>query len=53
MAELNKAVREAREEIQQAKEIAAGKPFLLQTKFGDPDYAQLNQVWSSPAEFLD
>ena len=54
MAELDKAVREAsearsesraaREEIQQAKEIAAGKPFLLQTKFGDPDYAQLNQV---------
>ena len=26
---------------------------MLQTKFGDPDYAQLNQVWSSPAEFLD
>ena len=49
MAELDKAVREAsearsesraaREEIRQAKEIAAGKPFLLQTKFGDPDYA--------------
>ena len=63
MVELDKAVREAsearseskaaREEIRQAKEIAAGKPFLLQTKFGDPDYAQLNQVWSSPAEFLD
>jgi len=63
MAELDKAVREAsearsesraaREEIRQAKEIAAGKPFLLQTKFGDPDYAQLNQVWSSPAKFLD
>ena len=54
MAELDKVVREAsearsesraaREEIRQAKEIAAGKPFLLQTKFGDPDYAQLNQV---------
>ena len=63
MAELDKAVQEAsearsesrtaREEIRQAKEIAAGKPFLLQTKFGDPDYAQLNQVWSSPIEFLD
>ena len=48
-AELDKAVREAsearpesraaREEIRQAKEKAAGKPFLLQTKFGDPDYA--------------
>ena len=48
-AELDKAsqeVREARsesrvvrEEVRQAREIAAGKPFLLQTKFGDPNYA--------------
>ena len=63
MAELDKALQEAREarsesgatreEIRQAREIAAGKPFLLQTKFGDPNYAQLNQVWSSTDEFLD
>ena len=62
-AELDKALREAREarsesraareEIRQAREIVAGKPFLLQAKFGDPNYAQLNQVWSSPDEFLD
>ena len=62
-ADLDKALREAkearsepralREEIRQAGEIAAGKPFLLQTKFGDPNYAQLNQVWSSPDVFLD
>ena len=62
-AELDKARQEAREarsesraireEVRQAKEIVAGKPFLLQTKFGDPDYAQLNQVWSSPDEYLD
>ena len=45
--------RAAREEIRQAGEIAAGKPFLLQTKFGDPNYAQLDRVWSSPDEFLD
>ena len=61
--ELDKALREAREarsesraarvEIRQAGEIAAGKPFLLQTKFGDPNYAQLNQVWSCLDEFLD
>ena len=48
-AELDKALQEAREarsesrasreEIRQAREIAAGKPFLLQTKFGDPNYA--------------
>ena len=62
-ADLDKALREAkearsesraaREEIRQAGEIAAGKPFLLQTKFGDPNYAPLNQVWSSPDALLD
>jgi len=62
-AELDKALREAREarsesraareETRQAGEIAAGKPFLLQAKFGDPNYAQLNQVWSSPDKFSD
>ena len=34
--------RAAREKIRQAGEIAAGKPFLLQTKFSDPNYAQLD-----------
>ena len=63
VAELKKALREAREarsesraaqeKIRQAGEIAAGKPFLLQTKFGDPKYALLNQLWSSPDSFLD
>ena len=62
-AELDKALREAREarsesravheEIRQAGEIAAREPFLLQTKFRDPNCAQLNQVWSSPNEFPD
>ena len=61
--DLNKALQEAKEarsesraaraEVRQVREIAAGKPFLLQTKFGDPNYSQLNQVWSSPDEFLD
>ena len=63
MADLDKALQEAREarsecraarkEIQQAGEIAVGKPFLLQTKFGDPKYSPLNQMWSSPDPFLD
>ena len=54
MADLDKALREAKEarsksraageEIRQAGEIAAGKPFLLQTKFGDPNYPPLNQI---------
>ena len=62
-ADLDKALQEAkearsesraaREEIRQAGEIAAGKPFLLQTKFDNPNYAPLNQVWSSPDAFLD
>ena len=61
MADLVKALQEAREawsesrvareEIRQAGEIAAGKPALLQTKFSDPKYAPLNQMWSSPAHF--
>ena len=48
-ADLDKALQEAREawlecraareEVRQAREIAARKPFLLQTKFGDPNYA--------------
>ena len=51
MAGLDKALQEvreawsesrvAREEIRQAGEIVAGKPFLLRTKFGDPKYARL------------
>ena len=62
-ADLDKALQEAkearsesraaREESRQAREIAAGKPFLLQTKFGDPKYAPLNQLWSSPDAFMD
>ena len=62
-ADLDKALQEAREartesraareEIRQAGEIVAGKPFLLQTRFGDPKYAPLNQMWSSPDAFLD
>ena len=45
--------RAAREEIQQAGEITGGKPFLLRTKFGDPKYAPLDQMWSSPDAYLD
>ena len=62
-ADLEKALKEAREarsesraareEIRQAGEITAGKPILLQTKFGDPKYAPLNQMWSSPDALLE
>ena len=36
--------RAAKEELRQAGDIAAGKPFLLRTKFGDPKYAPLDQL---------
>ena len=51
--ETRSEARAAREEIRQAGEIAAGKPFLLRTKFGDPKYAPLDQMWSSPDAYLD
>ena len=35
------AMRAMKEELCQAEDIAAGKPFLLQRKFTDPKYAQL------------
>nr|XP_020153135.1 ATP synthase subunit b-like [Aegilops tauschii subsp. strangulata] len=62
-AELSKALQEAREartksrvareEIKQAGEIAAGKSFLVQSKFGSQEYAPLTRLWSSPDAFAD
>nr|XP_040251756.1 protein WEAK CHLOROPLAST MOVEMENT UNDER BLUE LIGHT-like 1 [Aegilops tauschii subsp. strangulata] len=45
--------RAAREEIKQAQQIVAGKPFLLQSKFGSQKYALLTRLWSSPDAFAD
>ena len=45
--------RAAREEIKQAEQIAVGKPFLLQSKFGGQKYALLTRLWSSPYAFAD
>ena len=63
VAELAKALNEAkeartaswsaREEILQAEQIAAGKPFLLQSIFGGQRYALLTRLWSSPDAFAD
>ena len=44
--EMRSEIRAAREELRQAGEITAGRPFLLRTKFGDPKYAPLDQLWS-------
>ena len=62
-AELAKALQEAkeartesraaREEIKEAEQIAASKPFLLQSIFGGRRYALLNRLWSAPDAFAD
>ena len=51
--EARSKIREAKEELRQAGNITAGKPFLLRTKFGDPKYALLDQLWCSADAYLD
>ena len=51
--EARSKIRAAKEELRQAGNIMAGKPFLLRTKFGDPEYALLDQLWSSADAYLD
>ena len=46
-------IRAAEEELRQAGDIIVGKPFLLRTKFGDPKYAPLDQLWSAADAYLD
>ena len=47
------AMRAKKEELRQAGDIAAGKPFMLWRKFGDPQYAPLDRLWSSADAYLD
>ena len=42
-----------KEELHEAGDIAAGKPFLLQRKFEDPRYAPLDRLWSSADAYMD
>ena len=51
--EASSKIRAAKEELRQAGDIADGKPFLLQTKFGDLKYAPLDQLWSAADAYLD
>ena len=51
--ETRSQIRAAKEELCQAGDIAAGKPFLLRTKFGDPKYAPLDKLWSAADAYLD
>ena len=47
------AMRAKKEELREAGDIVAGKPFLLRRKFGDPRYAPLDRLWSSADAYLD
>src|SRR3954468_11447433 len=47
------AMRAMKEELRQAGDIAAGTPFMLRMKFGDPKYAPLDRLWSSADAYLD
>ena len=51
--ETRSKIRAAKEELRQAGDITAGKPFLLRTKFGDPKYAPLDQLWSAVDAYSD
>src|SRR3954470_9748098 len=51
--EARSKIRASKEELRQAGDIVAGKPFLLRTKFGDPKYAPLDQLWSSADAYAD
>ncbi|XP_073365205.1 uncharacterized protein [Aegilops tauschii subsp. strangulata] len=63
MADLEKAttaakdarstIRAMKEELRHAGDIAAGKPFMLQMKFGDLQYAPLDRLWSSADAYID
>ena len=44
--ETRSKIRAMKKELRQAGDITARKPFLLRTKFGDPKYAPLDQLWS-------
>ena len=46
-------MRAAKEELRQAEQIAAGKPFMLQRKFCDLKFAPLDRMWSVEDTYLD
>ena len=47
------AMRASREELREAVEIAAGKPFMLRRKFCNPKFAPLDRMWSAEDTYLD
>ena len=51
--ETRSEIRGIREELREAGDITAGRPFLLGMKFGDLKYAPLDQLWSATDAFAD
>ena len=51
--ETRSEMRGIREELREAGDIIAGKPYLLRMKFGDPKYAPLDQLWSDVDVYAD
>ena len=51
--ETRSKIRDAQEELRQAREIMAGSPFLLRMKFLDPKYAPLDRRWSPADAYAD
>ena len=47
------AMRAIKEELRQAGDIVAGKPFLLRRRFTDRKYAQLGQLWGPEDPYMD
>src|SRR3954468_16504995 len=47
------AMRVVKEELRQAEQIAAGKPFMLRRKFCNPKFAPLDRMWSVEVTYLD
>ena len=47
------AMRAIKEELRQAGDIVAGKPFLLRRRFTDPKYAQLGQLLGPEDPYMD
>ena len=47
------AMRAMKEELRQAGDIVAGKPFLLRRRFTDPKYVQIGQLWGPEDPYMD
>ena len=47
------AMRAMKEELRQAGDIVAGKPYLLHRRFMDQKYAQFGQLWSPEDPYMD